>query len=121
MSEIFRINLYLEDWIVRKNPAFVDHSGKNCHRRKLFPDGGSCVGAGLFDPSPAYDTVRVSFSGGTGGLVQWRRSESAQERGQVAVGAWARVCMCVFACMGRDVGCVGAFAFEACIARVVIF
>lgn len=98
VSEILRINPYLENWIVRKNPAFVDHRGKSCHRRKLFPDGRNSVGAGLLDPSPAYDTVRVSLSGGTGGLVQWPCSESARERGQVpggCVGACLHVRVCL--------------------------
>lgn len=74
--EVLRIDLNLEDLIVRKNPTFVGQRGKSCHRRKLFPDGRSCAGVCLLNPSPVYDTVRVSLLGGMGKLVQQPHTDS---------------------------------------------
>lgn len=47
--------------------------------------------------------------------------QTAPEReGQVHMCVWAHVCMCVFACLNKDMGYGGTFAFEACRAWVAI-
>lgn len=118
--EFLRINLNLEDLIVRKNPTLWVKGGKavigeNCFRMAEAVWVHVCSTLLCMTPS---------------GFLFWEawvdlRNGPVQTAPEMVgkcmcVCVWAHICMCMFASVNRDMGYGVAFAFEACIAKAVI-